>query len=100
MKYSGGPLDSQTWQTEWKTAPVQWCEQENQTLEAIVAAIRLYTKFDCPVRMIASLAYPADHTLVHRQSPERQRAHYDGFLKVPIVSVMSEWIPYIMLSIS
>ena len=27
------PLDNQTWQTEWKTAPlakVQLCEQENQ----------------------------------------------------------------------
>ena len=38
---SGGPLDSQTWQTEWKTAPldkVQLCEYENQTLEAFVAA--------------------------------------------------------------
>ena len=52
MKYSGGPLDNQTWQTEWKTAPlakVQLCEYENQTLEAFVAASRLYTKFDCPV---------------------------------------------------
>ena len=79
---------------------MQWCEQENQILEAFVMAISLHTKFDCPVRMIASLAYPADHTLVHRQSPERQRAYYDGFLEVPTVSVMSEWIPYIMLSIS
>ena len=36
----------QTWQTEWKTAPltkVQLCEYENQTLEAFVAASRLYT---------------------------------------------------------
>ena len=34
---SGGPLDNQTWQTEWKTAPlakVQLCEYENQILEA------------------------------------------------------------------
>ena len=32
VKYSGGPLDNQTWQTEWKTAPlakVQLCEYEN-----------------------------------------------------------------------
>ena len=45
VKYSGRPLDSQTWQTEWKTAPlakVQLCEYENQTLEAFVAASRLY----------------------------------------------------------
>ena len=30
VKYSGRPLDSQTWQTEWKTAPlakVQLCEK-------------------------------------------------------------------------
>ena len=45
MKYSGGPLDNQTWQTEWQTAPlarVQLCEYENQTLEAFVAASCLY----------------------------------------------------------
>ena len=49
---SGGPLDNQTWQTEWKTAPlakVQLCEYENQTLEAFVADSRLSAKFDCPV---------------------------------------------------
>ena len=49
---SGGPLDNQTWQTEWKTVPlakVQLCEYENQTLEAFVAASCLYAKFDCPV---------------------------------------------------
>ena len=52
MKHSDGPLDNQTWQTEWKTVPlakVQLCEYENQTLEAFVVASRLYTKFDCPV---------------------------------------------------
>ena len=52
MKISGWLLDNQTWQTEWKTAPlakVQLCEYENQTLEAFVAARRLYVKFDCPV---------------------------------------------------
>ena len=40
MKNSGGPLDSRTWQTGWKTAPlakVQLCEYENQTLEGFVA---------------------------------------------------------------
>ena len=45
-------LDNQTWQTEWKTAPLstaQLCEYENQTLEAFVAASRLSAKFDCPV---------------------------------------------------
>ena len=52
MKSSGGPLGNQTWQTEWKTVPlaaVQLCEYENQTLEAFLAASRLYSKFDCPV---------------------------------------------------
>ena len=52
MKKSGGPLDNQTSQTEWKTAPLataQLCEYENQTLEAFGAASRLYGKFDCPV---------------------------------------------------
>ena len=52
MKYSGGSLDNQTWQTEWKNAPlakVQLSEYENQTLEAFVAVSRLYAKFDCPV---------------------------------------------------
>ena len=45
-------LNNQTWQTEWKTAPlakVQLCEYENQTLEAFVAASSSYAKFDCPV---------------------------------------------------
>ena len=52
VKNCGGPLDNQTWQTEWKTAPlakVQLSENENQTLSAFVAAIHLYAKFDCPV---------------------------------------------------
>ena len=41
---SGGPLDNQTWQTEWKTALLailQFCENKDQTLEAFVAASRL-----------------------------------------------------------
>ena len=40
MKNSGGPLDNQTWQTEWKTAPlakVQLCEHENKTFDLFVA---------------------------------------------------------------
>ena len=52
MEYSGGPLDKQTWQTEWKIAlldKVQLCEYENQTFEAFVAVSRLYVKFDCSV---------------------------------------------------
>ena len=52
MKHSGGPLDNQTWQTEWETGPlatVQLYEYENQTLEAFVAASCLYAKFDCQV---------------------------------------------------
>ena len=53
MTISGGPLDNQTWQTEWNTAPlakVQLCEYKNkQTLEAFVAASCLYAKFDCLV---------------------------------------------------
>ena len=59
MNNSGGPLDNQTRQTEWKAAPlakVQLCEYENQTLEAFVSASRFcflififYAKFDCPV---------------------------------------------------
>ena len=49
VKNSGRPLDNQTWQTEWKTAPlakVQLCEYENQTLEAFAVSF-LYAKFDC-----------------------------------------------------
>ena len=41
MKNSGRPLDNQSWQTEWKTAPlakVQLCGYENQTVEALVVA--------------------------------------------------------------
>ena len=52
MNNSGRSLDNQTWQTEWKTAPmakVQLCEYENQTLEAFVVASRLYVKYDCAV---------------------------------------------------
>ena len=35
LKNSGGPLDNQTWQKEWKNAPlakVQLREDENQTV--------------------------------------------------------------------
>ena len=52
MNNSGGPLNNQTWQTEWKTASlakVQLCEYENQTLEAFVAASCSYIKYDCAV---------------------------------------------------
>ena len=52
MTNSDGPLENQTSQTEWKTArlaKVQFCEYENQTLEAFVAAGRSYAKFDIPV---------------------------------------------------
>ena len=52
MTNSGRALDNQTWQTEWKTAPVakvQLCEHENQTLEAFAADSRLSAKFDCPM---------------------------------------------------
>ena len=52
MTNSSGPLDNQTWQREWKTAPlakVQLCEYENQTLEAFVAVSRSYAKSDCAV---------------------------------------------------
>ena len=48
IKRSGRPLDNNTWQTEWKTAPlaqVQLSEYENQTLEAFVAVSCLYVKF-------------------------------------------------------
>ena len=49
VKYSSWPLGNQTWQTEWKTAPlaeVQLCEYENQTLEAFVAASHSYVKYE------------------------------------------------------
>ena len=52
MNNSDGPLDNQTWQIGWKTAPlakVLLCEYENQTLEAFVAASRSYVKYDCAV---------------------------------------------------
>ena len=80
VKNSGGPLDNQTWQTGWKTAALdkRWlCEYENQTLEAFVAASRLYAKFDCPVarqnflplRLIVKLAYTErDYWMIGRQS--------------------------------
>ena len=51
---------SQFNKTEWKTAPlakVQLCKYENQTLEAFVEAIRLYTKFDCPVANLVPRAF-------------------------------------------
>ena len=46
------PLDNQSLQTEWKSAPlakVQLCEYDNQTLEAFVVAS--CAKFDWPVRI-------------------------------------------------
>ena len=52
MNNSGGPLNNQTCQIAWRTAPlskVQLCEYENQTMEAFVAASRSYVKYDCAV---------------------------------------------------
>ena len=52
MANSGRSLDNQTWQKEKKTAQLAKLllrEDENQTLKAIIAASRLYAKFDCPV---------------------------------------------------
>ena len=46
MKYSGGPLDNQTLQTEGKTAPlakVQLCGFKNQTLETFVVSSSVCT---------------------------------------------------------
>ena len=64
MKYSDGPLDNQTWQTEWKTASlakVQLSEYEKQTLETLVMASRLYAKFDCPVASQNFLLFATAH---------------------------------------
>ena len=64
VKNSGGPLNKQTWQTEWKTAPlakVQLCEYENQTLEALVAASRLSKLIvQWPARICSLLAIVHD----------------------------------------
>ena len=50
MKNSGGPLDNQTWQTEWKTAPlakVQLCEHENKTFDLLLqSAVALQNFLD------------------------------------------------------
>ena len=69
---SGGPLDNQTWQTEWKTAPLakkQLYEYENQTLEAFVAASHLYVMFDCPVARqnvtLLATAHDCETSLLH-----------------------------------
>ena len=56
MKNSGGPLGSQTWQTEWKTAPlaeVQLYQYEDQTLEAFVSATicMQILILQCPARL-------------------------------------------------
>ena len=50
--HSGKPLNNQTWQTEWKTAPLateHLCEDEDHTSEVFVVARHLYAKFDWPV---------------------------------------------------
>ena len=44
VKNSGGPLDNQTWQTEWKTALLAKVQ-----LQPAIVASHLYAKFDCPV---------------------------------------------------
>ena len=52
VKHSGGPLHNQTWQTEWKTAPlvnVRLWEYYSQIFEVFVVASCLSAKFDCPV---------------------------------------------------
>ena len=78
-------MDNQTWQTEWKTAPlatVQLCENENQTLEAFVVSSRLYAKFNCPVAhhrfFILATAHDCEGGLL--RSPF---CFYFGFRDVP-----------------
>ena len=72
MKYSGGPLDNQTWQTEWKTASlakVQVCEYENKFLMRLaVCTPSLIVQWLTGIfhfyllRMIVKLAYrPLKH---------------------------------------
>ena len=62
---SGGPLDNQTWQTEWKTAllaTLQFWENKDQTLEAFVAAGQnfslLATAHDCETGFLAISELP------------------------------------------
>ena len=62
------PLDNQSLQTEWKSAPlakVQLSEYENQTLEAFVVAS--CAKFDWPVRIFTVGYYALIAKLVARQ---------------------------------
>ena len=61
-----------------RLATVQLCEYKNQTLEAFVAASRLYAKFDCPVA--------------------RQNIFYFKLLRM-IVKLQAVSIPYVLLYI-
>ena len=97
---SGGKLDNQTWQTEWKTAPlakVQVCEYENQTLEASVAVSRLSAEFDCPVAHQNILFLPTAqwwlwNWLRHVREQKKKFSHY-GFHH----DVVSYWRPQKLL---
>ena len=74
VEYSGGPLENQTWQTEWKTSPldkVQLCEYENQTSEAFGAVALqnfplLATAHDCETGLLLSFLYSVYY--VHKSS--------------------------------
>ena len=59
--HSNGPLDNQTWQTVWKTAPLatlQLCEKENQTFEASVEVSQFVYQvglFSGPPKLLATV---------------------------------------------
>ena len=62
MENSGGPLDNQTWQAEWKSASldkVQLCEYENQTLEAFGMSVICIPSLiaQWPARILATMHY-------------------------------------------
>ena len=65
MKHSGGPLDNQTWQTEWKTAPlvkVQLCAHDKQSWKLLLGpAVSLASLMvQWPARIFLRLATAHD----------------------------------------
>ena len=94
MKYSGRPLDNQTWQTEWKTVPlttVQLCEYENQTLEVFGAVSYLCAEFDCPVGHQNISFSPTVHdceVYLSCYSLNNPVSHYPKVKRVNVLSVL------------
>ena len=72
VKYSGRPLDNQTWQSEWTTVLLPKVQLKSKLWKLLLWPDNLYARFDCPeishfypLHMIVKVAYSNTWKAVH-----------------------------------